>query len=42
MVYKIQNFLYSIHHTENCFKQNADINIYIFSYANLMYEDRFK
>jgi len=41
-VYKIQNFLYSIDHTENCLK-NADINnICNFSYANLMYEDLFK
>jgi hypothetical protein len=41
MVYKIQTFLYNIHHTENRFK-NADINIYNFSYANVMYEDLFK
>jgi hypothetical protein len=40
-VYKIQNFLYSIDHTENRLK-NAHINIYNFSYANLMYEDLFK
>jgi len=42
MVYKIQNFLYNIHHTENRFKRTADINIYNLSYANLMYEDLFK
>jgi hypothetical protein len=42
MVSKIQNSLYSIHHAENCFKQNANININNFSYVNLMYEDRFK